>query len=68
MTMTRTRRIMRASAAKDAFSKLVSGARHFGDRTIVTVRGKPAAAVVPIEDLLRIEALEKREQPDAGKE
>ena len=47
-----------AGAARAQFADLVNRADIRGERTIVHRRKKPVAAVVPIEDLKRLERLE----------
>ena len=47
-----------SSTARAQFADLVNRAEYAGERTIVHRRKKPVAAVVPIEDLKRLERLE----------
>jgi antitoxin Phd len=49
-----------ASATRQNLSEIVSRAAYGGERTIVHRRKKPVAAVVPIEDLEFLEAVEDR--------
>ena len=42
-------------ASRGALSEAVSRARWRGERTVITVRGKPAAALVPLADLEQLE-------------
>jgi prevent-host-death family protein len=46
------------STARAQFADLVNRAEYAGERTIVHRRNRPVAAVVPIEDLKRLERLE----------
>lgn len=48
--------------AKEEFSDLVNRVSHYKERIILTRRGKEIAAIVPIEDLLQIQA--KQNQAD----
>ena len=47
-----------ASDAREHFADLLEKARHTGERTIITRRGRKLAAVVPVEDLELLEELE----------
>jgi len=49
-----------ASAGRQNFADIVNRAAYGGERTIVHRRKKPMAAVVPIEDLEFLEAVEDR--------
>lgn len=49
-----------ASATRQNFSDIVNRAAYGGERTIVHRRRKPVAAVIPIEDLEFLEAVEDR--------
>ena len=49
-----------ASASRQNFSDIVNRAAYRGERTIVHRRKKPVAAVVPMEDLEFLEAVEDR--------
>jgi prevent-host-death family protein len=46
--------------AKQRFSEIIDRAAQDKERVILTRRGKPIAAVVPIEDVELLEALEDR--------
>lgn len=46
--------------ARDHLSEIINRARYRGERIILTRRGKPVAAVVPIEDVEALEKLEDR--------
>ncbi|TAK36523.1 MAG: type II toxin-antitoxin system Phd/YefM family antitoxin [Chloroflexota bacterium] len=49
---------MSTAEARDQFSDVVNRAAYAKERIVLTRRGKPFAAVVPIEDLELIERLE----------
>ena len=51
---------MNSSEARQHFPELISEAVYAKIRTIVTRRGRKVAAIVPIEDLEIIQALEDR--------
>ena len=55
MTMTDTHHTLSIANARAAFSDMVGRARHGKSPTVLTSRGKPVAALVPIEDLELIE-------------
>jgi len=46
--------------AREQFSETINRAAYGKERIIVTRRGKPLAAIVPIEDMEAIEAIEDR--------
>ncbi len=46
--------------ARDEFSDLVNRAAYGKERVVLTRRGKPLAAVVPLEDVELLERLEDR--------
>ena len=48
------------SKARSAFARTLNRARR-GERIVLVRRGKPVAALVPAEDLARLEAMEDRE-------
>lgn len=52
--------------AKGRFSEMVSRVGFGKERVVLTRRGKPLAAVVPVEDLERLEALEDQEDLKAA--
>ncbi len=52
--------VMNSSNARQHFPSLIDQAAYNKKRTVVTKRGKRVAAIVPIEDLETIEALEDR--------
>jgi len=47
-----------SAEARKSFSELLNNAAYAKRRTIITKSGKPAAAIVPIEDLEMIEKIE----------
>jgi prevent-host-death family protein len=49
-----------ASASRQNFADIVNRAAYGGERTIVHRRKKPMAAVIPIQDLEFLEAVEDR--------
>ena len=53
-------RTMTAAGARAQFSEIVNRTAFGGERVVVTRRGKPLAALVPIEDLALLEELEDR--------
>ncbi len=46
--------------AKEEFSELVNRVSHNKERVILTRRGKEVAAIVPLEDLLLLQASQNR--------
>jgi prevent-host-death family protein len=53
-------RTMTAAGARSQFSEIVNHTAFGGERVVVTRRGKPLAALVPIDDLALLEELENR--------
>jgi len=53
---------LNVSRARDEFPEVVNRAAYAKERTIVSRRGKDVAAVVPMEDLRRLERLTREEQ------
>ena len=53
---------LNVSRARDEFPELVNRAAYAKERTVVSRRGKDVAAVVPMEDLRRLERLTREEQ------
>ncbi len=51
-----------ASFAKDQFGSLLERTRSSGERIVIEKHGKPAAVLVGIEDLARLEQLDARER------
>jgi prevent-host-death family protein len=56
-----------ASKAREEFGTLVDRAHYNGERIIVTKNGKPFAALVPIEDLEQLRALEDEIDAEASR-
>lgn len=54
--------------AREHFSELVNRAAFGKERILLTRRGKPLAAVVPVADLRALEALEEAEDVRAAME
>ncbi len=52
------------SEARETFSTTINRVAFKGERVVLTRHGKRVAAVVPIEDLELLEALEDRRDPD----
>jgi prevent-host-death family protein len=52
---------------RNTFSEYLNRASYQGQRIIIERRGKPVAALVPLEDLERIEALENEADVKAAK-
>ena len=50
-------RTMTAAGARSQFSEIVNRTAFGGERVVVTRRGKPLAALVPIDDLALLEEL-----------
>jgi prevent-host-death family protein len=50
--------------ARRRFSEIVTGAAHKGQRVMLTHYGKPVAAVIPIDDLRRLEAAARAQLED----
>lgn len=46
------------AAARDNFAEMVNRAAYGGERVLVSRRGKPLAAIVPLVDIEAMEALE----------
>ncbi len=57
-----------STQARAAFSEAVSRANFAGERTIIRRHGKDVAAVVSVEDLQTLEALEDRLDLDEARE
>lgn len=51
---------LNSSKARQHFPELINKAAYAKKRTIVTKRGKKVAAIVPIEDLEALEAIENK--------
>jgi prevent-host-death family protein len=54
------------TAAREAFSEIVSRAAFGKERVVLTRHGKGLVAVVPVEDLEALEALEDRADVEAA--
>lgn len=54
------------SEVKSAFSKYLNQAAYGKERVVITSRGKPKAILVGIEEMKRLEALEKTTIPAAS--
>ncbi len=48
-------RALSVAEAKRRFSDVLGSVRHRGERVIVERRGRPIAAIVPLDDLARLE-------------
>lgn len=51
---------MSVAEARGGFSKVVARAADAKERVVVTRRGRPVAAVVPVEDVVLLEEIEDR--------
>ena len=51
-------------AARQNFSDLINRVAYGKDRILLTRRSRPLAAVVPMEDIALLEAMEDRERPE----
>jgi prevent-host-death family protein len=49
-----------ASAARGSFAEMLNRAAYGKERVVVTRRGKALAAIVPMEDMLALDALEDK--------
>ncbi len=58
---------MQASKARDTFSDTLNRVAYRGTRIVLQRRGKPIAALVPVEDLELLEDLEDRLDLDAAR-
>jgi prevent-host-death family protein len=54
--------------AREQFSEVINRAAYGKERVVLTRRGKELVAVVPIEDMRLLEALEDRVDVEAAKE
>ncbi|MFH0964629.1 MAG: type II toxin-antitoxin system prevent-host-death family antitoxin [Planctomycetota bacterium] len=59
--------VLPAKRARQEFSEILSRVSFGRERVIVKRRGKAAAAIVPIDDLLLLEELEDRADIEAAK-
>lgn len=58
---------MQASKARDEFSDTLNKVAYTGERVVLRRHGKDIAAIVPIEDLEMLEAVEDRLDVEAAK-
>ena len=58
---------LEATEARDRFSKAVSRAAYGSDRIVIQRRGKPVAALVSMDDLRLLEALEDQFDVEAAR-
>lgn len=49
-----------ASAVRESFAETLNRVAYQGERVVMHRRGKPVAALVPLEDLAALEALENQ--------
>lgn len=63
----RNDRDVSTAEARNEFSELVNRVSYGKERRILTRRGKPMAAVVPLEDLEVLEELERRVDLDEAR-
>jgi prevent-host-death family protein len=57
-----------AAAARENLSELINRAAYAKERVVLTRRGKPLAALVPVEDMKLLEAIEdSRDAADISK-
>ncbi len=56
---------MSAATAREHFAEVVNRAAYGKERIVLSRRGKAVAAVVPLDDLLLLEALEERADREA---
>ena len=55
---------LESTKAKDSFGDTINRAAYAKERIILTRRGKPVAALVPLEDIQLIEELENAEDAE----
>ncbi len=55
-----------ATEARDSFADIINRAAYGKERVILTRRGKRLVAVIPVEDLERLQALEDRLEVEAA--
>lgn len=60
MSTTARKETLSTGAARDKFAEVLNRAAFGKERVVLTRRGKPLVAVVPIEDVELLEALEDR--------
>ena len=54
-------------AARQSFSELINRVAYGKDRVLLTRRSRPLVAVVPIEDIALLEAMEDRDDLNAAR-
>lgn len=59
---------LRASEARKDFSEVLNRVAYKGERIVLHRRGKDAAALIPVEDLARLEELEDAMDVQAAEE
>ncbi|HLR76761.1 MAG TPA: type II toxin-antitoxin system Phd/YefM family antitoxin [Balneolaceae bacterium] len=59
-------KMINSANARKSFSDMLSEAEYAHKRMIITRKGKPAAAVIPIEDLDLLEAIEDKKDVEAA--
>ena len=59
---------IRASEARRDFSEILNRVAYKGERIVLHRRGKDAAALIPVEDLVRLEELEDAMDVQAAEE
>ncbi len=55
MARTPTAKALSVAEAKRRFSDVLGAVKHRGERVVVERRGRPIAAIVPLDDLARLE-------------
>lgn len=60
--------VLKASKARDEFADLLNRVSYRKERLLIERHGKPVAALVPVEDLALLEALEDRLDLEAARE
>ncbi|MBA2564039.1 MAG: type II toxin-antitoxin system Phd/YefM family antitoxin [Gemmatimonadetes bacterium] len=59
---------LNATEARDAFGETLNRVAYGKERVVLSRRGKPMAALIPLEDLALLEKLEDRLDVDAAAE
>lgn len=59
--------IVSTSKARIEFAEMINQVAYGGERIVLDRHGKPIAAIVPIDDLTFLEAIESRMDVDAAK-
>lgn len=60
--------IVTAAEARDQLAELINRAAYGKERVVVSRRGKPVAAIVPLEDLEELEAAEDAADVEAARQ